>query len=223
METIAKDFVVLLQYLLPGFVAAWIIYSFTSYPKPSQFERVVQALIFTIFIQGLIYPIKEGLLFLGTKWALIDWNSDSNLIWSIVVAILFGLFFSYFANNDKIHKILRDKGITRETSYPSEWFGTFLTNVTYIVLHLDGERRLYGWPIEWPSEAEKGHFVLVQASWLVDETEGGEGKQKQIPLTGVDAIMVDVKEVSMVEFMKKTWEVNNGKERIESVTTEAIE
>ena len=208
METMAKDFVAILQYLLPGFMAAWIIYSLTSYPKPSQFERVVQALIFTIFIQGFVYLIRESLLFIGTKWPLFDWNFNSNLIWSVVVAILFGLFFSYFANNDKIHKKLRDKGITRETSYPSEWFGTFLKNVTYIVLHLDGERRLYGWPIEWPSEPEKGHFVLVQASWLLNGAKNGE--EIQVPLTGVDRIMVDVKEVKMVEFMRKTWEVNNG-------------
>ena len=210
METFAKDSVTLLQYLLPGFVAAWVFYSLTSYPKPSQFESIVQALIFTILVQGFVYVIKNLLFFIGNKWPLFNWNSHSDLIWSIAVAILFGIFFSYYANNDKVHKKLRDWGVTKETSYPSEWFGAFLKNVTYIVLHLDGERRLYGWPIEWPSEPEKGHFVLVQASWLDDEAKDGE--QGQIPLTGVNSIMIDVKEVKMVEFMEKTWEVKNGKE-----------
>lgn len=198
METFAKDFVALLQYLLPGFVAAWIFYSLTSFPKPSQFERVVQALIFTIFVQSLVAIIKKSLLLAGTKWNLFTWNSNSDLIWSIIFALLLGVCFSYFANNDKIHKKLRELGITRETSYPSEWFGAFLKKITYVVLHLDGERRLYGWPIEWPSEPEKGHFVLVQASWLDGES--------QIPITGVESIMVDVKEVKLVEFMEKTWE-----------------
>lgn len=210
METFAKDFVTLLQYLLPGFVAAWVLYGLTSYPKPSQFERVVQALIFTILIQGFVYLIKKLLFFIGNKWPLFNWNLHSDIIWSIAVAILFGIFFSYYANNDKFHKKLRDWGVTRETSYPSEWFGAFLKNVTYVVLHLDGERRLYGWPIEWPSEPEKGHFVLVQASWLDDEAKDGE--YGQIPLTTVNSIMIDVKEVKMVEFMEKTWEAKNGKE-----------
>ncbi len=202
METFAKDFVTLLQYLLPGFVAAWVFYSFTSFPKPSQFERVVQALIFTIFIQALVYVIKQALFCVGKKWSYFTWDVNSELVWSIISAILLGIIFSYFANNDKIHKKLRKLGITRETSYPSEWFGVFINNITYVVLHLDGERRLYGWPIEWPSEPEKGHFVLVQASWFAEN--------EQIPTTGVESIMVDVKEVKMVEFMEKTWEKTNG-------------
>jgi len=221
METFAKDFVTLLQYLLPGFIAAWILYSFTSYPKPSQFERVVQALIFTILVQGFVYLIKKSLFYIGHRWPLFVWNSHSDLIWSILVAIFLGIIFSYFANNDKFHKILRGWGITRETSYPSEWFGAFLNNVTYVVLHLEGERRLYGWPIEWPSEPEKGHFVIEQASWLNDEAKNEE--DRQIPLTGVSSIMVDVKEVTMVEFMEKTWEVKNGKESTKSTTAETIE
>ena len=65
MDTFAKDFVTLLQYLLPGFVAAWIIYSFTSYPKPSQFERVVQALIFTIFLHTMSTRVLHWNLPLG--------------------------------------------------------------------------------------------------------------------------------------------------------------
>jgi hypothetical protein len=217
METFSRDFVTILQYLLPGFVAAWVLYSLTSYPKPSQFERVVQALIFTILIRGIVYLIKEFLFLIGNKWPLLNWNSNADLIWSIVVAILFGIFFSYYANNEKVHKKLRDLGITRETSYPSEWFGAFLKNVTYFVLHLEGERRLYGWPIEWSSEPEKGHFVLVQVSWLDDRAKNGE--QRQIQLTGVDSIMVDVKEVKMIEFMEKTWEDKNGKESIKPTAT----
>ncbi|OPY17081.1 MAG: hypothetical protein A4E74_01524 [Syntrophus sp. PtaB.Bin075] len=201
MEPFAKDFVAFLQFLIPGFIAAWAFYSFTSFPKPSQFERVVQALIFTIFVQALIYIIKAAFLSIGEKWTYFEWNSNSALIWSIVSAILLGIIFSYFTNNDKMHKLLRKWGITRETSYPSEWFGAFLKNITYVVLHLEGERRLYGWPIEWPSEPDKGHFVLAQASWLTEENE-------IIPLTGVESIMVDVKEVKMVEFMEKPWEVN---------------
>lgn len=212
METFAKDFITLLQYLLPGFVAAWIFYNLTSFPKPSQFERIVQALIFTIFVQVLVYLIKILLFFIGNKWPLFNWNSQSDLIWSIIFALLIGIIFSYYANNDKVHKKLRKWDITRETSYPSEWFGAFLKNVTFVVLHLDGERRLYGWPIEWPSDPEKGHFVLVQASWLDDEAKDGE--KSQISLTGVSSIMVDVKDVKMIEFMEKTWEGKNGKERI---------
>ena len=206
MESISNNVETILQFLLPGFIAAWIFYSLTSYSKPSQFERVVQALIFTLFIQALVIFTKYLLLKVGVYWSVGNWSESSSLIVSINIAIMFGVVFSYFANNDKIHKYLREKGVTRETSYPSEWFGSFLNNVTFVVIHLNDERRLYGWPIEWPSEPTNGYFVIADPSWL---EEGEEGvKEKRI--TGVSHILVDVKDVKWVEFLEKTWENDNG-------------
>lgn len=199
MENFAKDLIVLLQYLLPGFVSAWIFYSFTSYPKPSQFERIIQALIFTLLVQALAFSVKNILCFIGEYFCIYYWNSNSELVWSVLCAILLGAVFSYYANNDKIHKKFRDIGFTRESSYASEWFGAFIKNVTYVVLHLDDERRLYGWPLEWPTDPNKGHFVLTSASWLSDNNS-------EIFLEGVENIMIDAKHVKMVEFMEKTWE-----------------
>ena len=119
MEAFAKDFVTLLQFLIPGFIAAWVFYGLTSYPKPSQFERIVQALIFTIFIQGATYLLKRICLWMGCIVSISELNNHSDVVLSILLAIMFGVVFSYFANTDKIHKKLRDWGITRETSYPS--------------------------------------------------------------------------------------------------------
>ncbi len=107
--------------------------------------------------------------------------------------------FASFANNDHLHKILRKLGITRETSYPSEWFGAFLNDITFVVLHLDDERRLYGWPLEWPSQPTTGHFVIAEPSWLNDD-----GTETEV--TGVSKIVVRANDVKWVEFLEKNWE-----------------
>lgn len=193
MEAFSADIIKILEYLLPGFVTAWIFYGLTSFPKPSQFERVVQALIFNVFVQAFVFLARYCLV---EKFKIFYWNENSHLICSFIFSIVLGIMFSYFANFDVFHKKLRDWGITRQTSYPSEWFGLFLKNITFVVLHLEGDRRIYGWPIEWPSEPDKGHFALMDACWLTDEN-------KEIPLETVELIMIDVKEVKMVEFMKK--------------------
>lgn len=202
MDTLTPDIISVLQYLLPGFVTAWIFYAFTSYIKPSHFERVIQALIFTLIAQVITFLIKEILIFIGKYWFITEWGEFSTLICSVVIAIILGFIISYYSNTDKFHKYLRGKGITRETSYASEWFGAFLKNVTYVVLHLDDGRRLYGWPIEWPSDPKNGHFVLEQASWLDEKNE--------IELESVNQILVDAKQVQLVEFMEKSWEKQNG-------------
>ncbi|MCB2263899.1 MAG: DUF6338 family protein [Candidatus Thiosymbion ectosymbiont of Robbea hypermnestra] len=203
MGGISKELVSILQFLLPGFVAAWIFYGLTPYPKPSPFERVVQALIFTLFIQALVIITEYTWVSLGHYWNLWPWNESSSLIASILIAVLFGITFSYFANNDKIHKLLRAINITRETSFPSEWYDSFSNNVTFVVLHFNDERRLYGWPIKWPSKPEQRHFLMVDPAWIEED-----GKEKRI--TGVKSILVDVKDVKWVEFLENTWEKENG-------------
>ncbi|MGZ8173630.1 MULTISPECIES: DUF6338 family protein [Methylobacter] len=192
---LAADLVSLLRYLLPGFLATWIFYGFTSYTKPSQFERVVQALIFTLIVKSVVYCVRSILLWTGNFYVAGEWNEQSVLITSIFSATIVGFVFAFFANTDKFHYLARTLGITRETSYPSEWYGVFSKNITYVVLHLNDERRIYGWPTDWPSESGKGHFSLEQASWLVDG--------KEIPITGVKFMLIRAEDVKWVEFMNK--------------------
>ncbi|KAF3978748.1 MAG: hypothetical protein HFP77_00315, partial [Methylococcales symbiont of Iophon sp. n. MRB-2018] len=89
MGSISNNIVTILQFLLPGFIAAWIFYSLTSYSKPSQFERVVQALIFTLFIQALVITVKYLFLKVGEYWSAGSWSESSSLIISIIIAIVF--------------------------------------------------------------------------------------------------------------------------------------
>jgi hypothetical protein len=207
MHNVSNDIITILQYLLPGFFSVWIFNGLTSFPKLSEFERIIQALIFTLIIQSLVFSEKTIAFMVNSYFSLGRWSEHSELLCSSFTAFFLGATFAYFANNDKFHKFARSIKITKETSYPSEWYGSFLNNVTYIVIHFNDERRLYGWPIAWPSEPDKGHFMLEQASWLPNDSGGVE-----IPLTGVSSIMVSAKDVKRVEFMKKTWEKNNGNE-----------
>lgn len=211
MSTLSTEVVQLLRYLLPGFLAAWVFYGFTSHPKPSEFERVVQALIFTLFVQAMVYCVQAGSLWIGQFYSLGNWNDNSELLSSIFCATLLGFLFAYFANTDKFHELIRECGITKETSYPSEWFGALSENATYVVLHLSDERRIYGWPSVWPSESTKGHFSLQEASWLHEDG-------KETPLQGVQSILIRAKDVKWVELMTKTWEEPNEQKSNKSTT-----
>jgi hypothetical protein len=97
-----------------------------------------------------------------------------------------------------IHKFLRKRKITNQTSYPSEWYGTFSETKRYIVLTLKDGRRISGWPLLWPNDPQRGHFVLQQAKWVAEE----DGKLSFMPLAAVDKIMIDANNVEMVTFLK---------------------
>jgi len=194
IELISEDLLSLITLLFPGFLAAWIFYGLTSHTKPSQFERTVQALVFTFIVQILI-PVAEWiLLFTGNFFTLGPWDSTSESITSVFIATALGLLLAYFTNNDGFHKVLRKYGFTTRTSHPSEWFYIFSEKVTFVILNLKDGRRLYGWPKEWPIEHGKGQFYIMMPSWIL---ENGE----QLDLPELDGILVGAEDVQWVEFV----------------------
>lgn len=193
MNWASSDVVAVLIFLLPGFVAAAIFHSLTSHPKLNAFDRVVQALIFTVVGQAIVA------LFLAVDAQFkesLHGEQNLELAFSVFVAIVLGLFVSYVSNRDFVHRILRCVGITKETSYPSEWYSAFSRHHDcYVVLHLVGQRRIYGWPEEWPSRPDEGHFRIAEVEWLTED--------EPVPATGVSATLIPASEVEMVEFLSE--------------------
>ena len=194
---LATDILSLLTYLLPGFAAAWVFYGLTSHPKPSQFERIVQALIFTFIVQTLIHPFRWLLQRIGSVLPIRPWDASAEALTLLVLAIVFGATLAYVTNTDSAHKWLRRIGFTTRTSHPSEWYSVLSEKVTFVVLHLRDGRRLYGWPKEWPVEADKGQFYIMVPSWIQDDGS-------QIDLPELDGILVGVQDVRWVEFIENT-------------------
>ena len=152
MDLISGEIVDLLKFLLPGFITAAIFHSLTSHRKPSAFERIVSALIFTFLINATISILCKASICLP----------------EIVVAIALGLIASLISNKDCMHKLFRRLHVTNETSYPSEWESTFKDHghKATIILYLKDGRRLYGQLEEWPSDPQVGHFRISKVDWL---------------------------------------------------------
>ncbi len=195
MPELSKDLVALLQYLAPGFLVAWVFFGLTSHIKPSQFERVVQALIFTVVIQVLVLAEERGLKAIGRAFLLGQWTDTSAITASMLTALLVGLCLSACVNADAFHRLTRRLGISHRTGHPCEWFGTFSDYPRYVALQLKDGSRVFGWPQVWPSEPANGHFFITSATRTVDEIEQD--------LAHLDGILIDAKDVSWVEFVKK--------------------
>lgn len=193
MAWTSSEIVPILTFLLPGFVAGAVFLSLTSRPNPNAFGLIVQALIFTILGQSITDVIPLD----GQGWVE-GWQTLVAVGVSVSVAVIVALAL----NHDLPHRLLRHSKlgwfkITRETAYPSEWYSAFSHHTDcYVVLHLRGERRLYGWPEEWPSRPDNGHFRIAEPVWLTDREER--------PAIGVVNIVVSVAEVEMVEFLNNT-------------------
>lgn len=204
MNWIAEDAIGLLMFLAPGLVVVGIFRSLTSYPPPSVFDQVVQALIFTIIVQQFFCAgIVElcGIVFDGSG---ASWTVQYSPYLSFPVAVAFAILLAATYGNDTIHRHLRRLRVTRETSFPSEWYSAFHKHQeNYVILHLTDERYLYGWPEEWPGQPEKGHFRLSEYTWLT-MGEDGEAPKFLYPeqeSSYQESILIPVSEVDIVEFM----------------------
>ncbi|MXW26358.1 MAG: hypothetical protein F4Z77_08740 [Dehalococcoidia bacterium] len=126
----------------------------------------------------------------------IDIGADApwDPVWPVAIAVILAFIVVVVVNYDLAHGLLRWLRITRENAYSSEWDSSLARNDgSFVVLHLAGERRLYGWPDEWPNDPERGHFRITQAEWLADD-----GPR---PLENVSGVLIPVGEVEMVEFV----------------------
>lgn len=191
MNWVSSEAVGVFLFLLPGFVAAAVFYSLTSHPKPGAFDRIVQALIFTAVGQAITSAV---ILLFVVVVGNAAWVKDWEFVLFCIVSVFFAVSLACILNNDVAHRHLRRIGITRETSYPSEWYSTFARHECYVVLHMKGQRRLYGWPEEWPSQPNEGHFRIAEGEWLEDD--------KRTPAEGVAAILIPISQVEMVEFLE---------------------
>ena len=131
----------------------------------------MQALIYSVLISVFVSVLRRALIWAGDGWSWAEWTSGVQLGWSVALALLLGLILSAAANSNVPHRflienrLLRKLGVrvTNRTAFPSEWYRAFSENPTYVVLTLPGERRLRGYPFEYPDTPTSGHFVLQDA------------------------------------------------------------
>lgn len=205
MGETSKDVLALLTQLMPGFLTAWVVYGLTTYTKPSQFERVVQALIYSFIVNALVAVVEKPLLWVGKVAQVGVWDKTAELITSTIVALALGLVLSYYMRNDAFFRFARQLKLTSRTPFPSEWYGAFARRPRYVVLHLTGSRRISGYPSEWPTEPTIGHFRLTNAAWIDDQN-------KEMPLEADESILIEAKQVEMVEFLKDKEDLQHAAE-----------
>lgn len=111
---------------------------------------------------------------------------------------------------------LGNLGFTRRTSFPSEWFSTFARYQRYVTLHLEGGRRLFGWPFEWPDRSDAGHFVIQEPTWILDDNT-------EVPVLVDEFIIIPVASVELVEILKFKGQTTDQNDEIKHATEVLID
>lgn len=181
----------------------------TSHPKPPQFERTVEALVFTFAVQALVTFMEVVLLLAGRCFVLGTWTESISLLWGFFLAVLLGAGLALAANKDSLHRVLRRAGFTTRTSHPSEWYCVLGTRPAFVVLQLKDGRRLTGYPKEWPISPAAGQFYMQMPAWIVDRDPSDAGADPEagpamVELPQLDGILIHATDVQWVEILQET-------------------
>lgn len=194
MDEIFGQAIPILQLVLPGFLATFIFYWLTDSPKPSQFERVIQALFGTALIRFLVELFQHLAIWIGQFHSFGTWDQQSTDLSSAFVGIVLGLGLAYFGNNDHLYTIARKLNFTFRSGYGSDWrFAHSTLKERSIVLQFVDGRRLAGYPRTWPTESEGGHYLMQFPTWIVDN--------EFQPATGVSFMLVPAAHIQWTEFL----------------------
>ena len=117
-----KDLLPVLVFLLPGFVSAGIVALLVVRKPTEPFNRVIEALIFTMINLALFTFLKSLLVRIpGLHVNRTDFFTAGNLGLMTFCAVFVGFVWSFEANNQFLFRFLRKLRITSKTTKPSVW------------------------------------------------------------------------------------------------------
>jgi hypothetical protein len=164
--------------LLPGFFSAKIVQTLCVRSKQSELDKVVEALLFSLFTYILFA------LTLGVELPLL-----------ILYSLILGFAWGWVINHDALLKWLRRLGFTQRSRRVSAWSDIFHILGGTVRIGLKDGRMAEGWLRCYSDEAEDAALFLESASWI---DENG----KIYPVDGPGILFTKESEIQFVIFLR---------------------
>jgi hypothetical protein len=178
MPQLGSQALLALLVLLPGFLCAQIVRTCCVRPKQTEFDKVIEALVYTFVVYVVFALIAGPELPLALKTETInqvqhfgiEFQRKRLLILSIipfVLAFLIGLD----RTNDISGRIFRKMRATQRTTRSSVWSDTFHELHGVIQTELKDGRRVMGWLRFYSDEPGDASLFLERAAWVNEKNE----------------------------------------------------
>jgi hypothetical protein len=188
--------------LLPGFSAAYVVQALATRRAQSDFERVIEALVFSFIIYVCYIPLNSGKLpfhiqddLAGKGNETVLWE-PAQLAWLAAVTTVFAVVAVAYIRLDG-NRLFRAVGLTERTTRNSIWNDIFEREAIDdqpVQVELADGRSVLGILLYYSDTSEEGSVYLKDASWVV------EGDQT-IPIPGPGILLTkscDIRSVSLL-------------------------
>jgi hypothetical protein len=202
MPDIRFEAIAVLVILLPGFLAARIEQRLVVNPEQNEFDKTVEALLYSLFIYVVFSAIFGSLPVSVTVEKIGEANRyslDANpyrLAALLGLAIVFAAIAAFASNNDVWGRLFRLLGTTRRTWRSSIWSDIFHNYGGVVQVELEDGRTVMGWLKYFSDRPEQRSVFLEHAAWIGPN-------QEPIPIPGPGIFLTQFSGIVSVSFL--TW------------------
>jgi hypothetical protein len=200
MADVKFQALIVLLILLPGFFAARIVQSLVTRPQQSEFDKVIEALLYS-FVTYLVFTATIGQvpLFLrvepdGQAKLVSVGARVGPLLWLGLIALAIALIVSISTNNDLHGRVLRKLRFTQRTARSSVWSDVFHNPTGYVQVELADGRNVLGWLKYYSDTPEESSLYLEDAAWI------GPGNTK-VPVKGPGILLTKQSGIRTIMFL----------------------
>ena len=186
MPDIRFEVLTVLVVLLPGFFAARLEQRLTVNPKQSEFDKTIEALLYSFFVY-LIYtgifrslPVSLKADKVGESVHYTIEASPLRLVVLPLIALVLSVLVSFAANNDFFGGFFRLLRVTRRTWRSSTWADVFHSYSGVVQVVLTDGRSVMGWLKYFSDRPEDRTMFLERAAWV-----NADGNLEQIQGPGI--------------------------------------
>jgi len=172
MPDIGFEALVVLLILLPGFFAASIVQGLCTRPKQTEFDKVIEALLYS-FVTYLAFtaiigrvPVSMRVEPDGQAKLVSVQTRVGPLLWLGLIALAIALIVSISTNNDLHGRVLRKLRFTQRTARSSVWSDVFHYASGYVQVELVDGRNVLGWLRYYSDTPEESSLYLEDAAWI---------------------------------------------------------
>lgn len=197
MPTKAEALGILLV-LLPGFTCAYVTQFVAVRQKQSDFDKVVEALLFALLLYLGTLPFFH--FSLPSSWAVSAGGEIQvrihyrQLLTLFLASVGLGLAYAANLNHDWALRLLRKCRITERTSRTAVWHDVFQETGGWIQVELKDGKKALGWVRYYSDDIEDRSLFLESASWI---NEAGEER----PIEGPGLFLTRDAEIEAVLFL----------------------
>lgn len=187
---------------MSGFACAYIVEKLAVRRKQSDFDKVIEAFLFSLILYLVVAP------FFGYTLPLL-WNHLSiagseqyvlHLRWLYLAvlaasAAVLAILYSANLNRDWLLRLLRRIGVTQRTVRNTIWNDTFQDiQASYVLVEIAGDRRLIGFVRYYSDDPKENSIFLEDAAWVMDNGD-------QQPILGPGILLTKLSGIESISFL----------------------